>query len=206
MSVHSVDSCDTVDTELSDQPPFCDSKMIMTKDFRKALISVHDSVPCANGFWHRQFGAEIDKHIWSLPSWVIEETKLQVLQWKLLHSRHPTNMLLCKIKVRGDQMCSSCNDVVNYIEHFFLDYPPIQIKLIWNISNNAFWVLSIFGFILTIVDVLFRIKQYDYGKIKTKRTNHIILIAKMWTSIHKKTKSFFPLSRIFENQLRVRYV
>ena len=86
MSVHSVDSCDTVDTELSDQPPFCDSKMIMTKDFRKALISVHDSVPCANGFWRRKFGIQIDKHIWSLSPLVTKETRLQVLQWKLLHN------------------------------------------------------------------------------------------------------------------------
>ena len=62
------------------------------------------TVPCANGFWHRKFGTEIDKHIWSLPSLVTKETRLRVLQWKLLHNIYPTNILLCKMKVRDDQM------------------------------------------------------------------------------------------------------
>ena len=46
----------------------------------------------------------------------------------------------------------------------------------------------------------------DYGKVKTKRINQIISIAKMCISIYKKTKSFLPLSIIFENQLRDQYV
>ena len=84
------------------------------------------TVPCANGFWHRKFGTEIDKHIWSLPSLVTKETRLRVLQWKLLHNIYPTNILLCKMKVRDDQMCSFCYDVVDYIEHFFFGCLPIQ--------------------------------------------------------------------------------
>ena len=56
--VHSVDGGDTVDTVLSDLPPFCNRKITTVKDFRKAVISMHDSVPCANGFlaqkiWNR---------------------------------------------------------------------------------------------------------------------------------------------------------
>ena len=30
------------------------------------------------------------------------------------------------MKVRDDQMCSYCNDVVDYVEHFFFDCPMIQ--------------------------------------------------------------------------------
>ena len=62
--VHSVDGCDTVDTELSDLPRFVMFRKIKSvHDFRKAVISMHDSVPCANGFWHRKFGTEIDQYI-----------------------------------------------------------------------------------------------------------------------------------------------
>ena len=45
--VHSVNGCDTVDTELSGLPPFCNRKISTVKDFRKAVISMHDSVPYA---------------------------------------------------------------------------------------------------------------------------------------------------------------
>ena len=60
--VHSHNVCDTADPELSDQPPFCNSKINAAKDFRKVLIFMHDSVSCANGFWSRKFGLEIDEH------------------------------------------------------------------------------------------------------------------------------------------------
>ena len=48
--VHSVDGCDTVDTELSDLPPFCNRKINSVKDFRQVVLSMHDSVPCAMAF------------------------------------------------------------------------------------------------------------------------------------------------------------
>ena len=165
---------------------------------------MHDSVPSANGFSHRKFGTEIDKHIWSLPSLITKETRLRVLQWKLLHIIHLTNILLRKRKVRDDQMCSYCNDVVDYIEHFFFDCLPIQ--KCWKYIEQYILISFDIGTHLTIVDVLFGIRQYDYGKVKTKRINQIILKAKMCVSIYKKTKSFIPLSMIFENPLRVRYV
>ena len=72
-----------------------------------------------------------------------------------------------------------------------------------NITEQYILITFDIGIHLTIVDVLFGIKQYDYGKVQTKRINHINLIAKMCISIYKKTKSFLPLSMIFENQLRV---
>ena len=111
--MYSHNVCDTVDPELSDQPLFCNRKINPAKDFRKALIFMHDSVSCAKGFWSRKFGLEIDEHMWSILSLVTKETRLRVLQWKILHNIYPTNILLCRMKVRDDQMCSYCNDVVD---------------------------------------------------------------------------------------------
>ena len=48
--VHSHNVCDTADHELSDRPLSCNSKINTAKDFTKALIFMHGSVPCANGF------------------------------------------------------------------------------------------------------------------------------------------------------------
>ena len=173
---------------------------------------MHDSVPCANGFWSRKFGLEIDEHIWSIPSLVTKETRLRVLQWKILHNIYPTNILL--YNVRDDQMCSYCNDVVDYIEHFFFDCPTI--KKFCNYIEQYILITFDVRTHLTVVDVLFGIKQY--WKVKTKQINHVILIAKMCISmyqkltpsfhyplylknVHKyvpKTNAFLPLSIIFE--------
>ena len=78
------------------------------------------------------------------------------------------------------------NDVVDYIEHFFFDCPKIfffgnyieqYILITFDIQTHQ----------VTVVDVLFGIKQHNYGKVKTKRINHVILIAKMCISMYKKT-------------------
>ena len=69
--------------------------------------------------------------------------------------------------MRDDQMCSYCNDVVDYTEHFFFDCPTI--KGFW--SYNEQYILITFDIQthLTVVDVLFGIKQHNYGKIKTNK-------------------------------------
>ena len=63
-------------------------------------------------------------------------------------------------------MCSYCYDVVDYIEHFFFDCPPIQ--TFWKYIEQFILISFDIGTHLTIVDVQFGIKQYDYGKIKNQ--------------------------------------
>ena len=152
--VHSVNGCDTVDTELSDLPLFFNRKINLVKDFGKAVISMHDSVPCANGFWHRKFGTEIDKHIWSLPSLVTKETRLWVFTMETFAQYiFPTNTLLREMKVRDDQMCSYCYDVIDYIEHFFFDCPPIQ--KFWKYIEQYILITFDIRTHITIVDGFF---------------------------------------------------
>ena len=97
---------------------------------------MHDSVPSAKGFWSRKFGLKIDEHIWSVPSLVTTEKRLRVLQWKILHNIYSTNILVYKMKVRDDRMCSYCNDVIDYTEHFSFDCPTI--KKFWNYTEQLF--------------------------------------------------------------------
>ena len=156
------------------------------KDFRGANF-MHDSVLCANGFWSMKFGLEIDEHIWSIPSLVTKETRLRVLQWEILYNIDPTTILLYKVKVRDDQMCSYCNDVVDYIEHFSFDCPTI--KKFWNYIEQYILITFDIQTHSTVVDVLLGIKQHNYVKFKTKRINHVILIAKRYVQ-KKLTLSF----------------
>ena len=95
----------------------------------------------------------------------------------MLHNISPTRILLCKMKVRDDYMCSYCNVVVDCIEHPSFDCLTIQ-KFRNDIEQYILITLDIQTH-LTVVDVLFRIKQHHWGKGKTKRINHIILMAKM---------------------------
>ena len=82
---------------------------------------------------------------------------------------YPTNILLCKMKVRDDQMCSYCNDVVDYIEHFIFDCQMIM--KFWNYIEQYILITFDIQTHLTVVDVLFGIKHHNYGKVKTKLIN-----------------------------------
>ena len=97
-----------------------------------------------------------------------------------------------------------CNDVVDYIEHFLFDCPTI--KKSWNYKEQYILITFDIQTHLTVFDILFGIKQHNCGKVKTKRINHVIFIAKICISMYKKANAFFPLSMIFENQLRLRNV
>ena len=84
-------------------------------------------------------------------------------------------------------MCSYCNDVVDYIEHFSFDCPTI--KKFWNYIEQYILITFDIQTHSTVVDVLLGIKQHNYVKFKTKRINHVILIAKRYVQ-KKLTLSF----------------
>ena len=65
--------------------------------------------------------------------------------------------------------------VILYIEHFFFDSATIQKVL--NYIKHYISITFDNQAHLTVVDVLFGIKQHNYEKVKTKRINHAILIA-----------------------------
>ena len=73
------------------------------------------------------------------------------------------------MKVRDDQMCSYCNDIVDYIEHFFFDCPTI--KKFWNYIELYIVITFDIQTYLTVVDVLFGIKQHNCGKGKTRNAD-----------------------------------
>ena len=68
------------------------------------------------------------------------------------------------MKERDDQMCWYCNDVVDYIEHFFFDCPTI--KKLWNFIEWHILVTFDIQTHLTVVDVVFRINSITTGRSK----------------------------------------
>ena len=68
------------------------------------------------------------------------------------------------MKVRDDRMCSYCNDVVDYIEHFLFDCPTI--KTFWNYIEQYILITFNVQTHLTVVDVLFGINSITAGRSK----------------------------------------
>ena len=110
----------TVDIDWQDIPSFPGEKISLYKEFRKALEIDSSVTPCSHAFWNRKLGKELTNETWLIPRIVTKETRIRVLQWKLLHNIYPTNILLCKMRVTNSRMCSYCPDKVDYIEHFFM--------------------------------------------------------------------------------------
>ena len=110
-------------------PPFCGKTMFTCKEFRKMLFSQNRIIPCSFGFWRNKFGVELNGRVWEIPRQCTKETRLRVLQWKLVHNIYPTNIMLFKMKKRDNQNCSYCSEEIDYIEHFFFECPPV--KLFW---------------------------------------------------------------------------
>ena len=48
-----------------------------------------------------------------------QETRLPVLQWKIMHNIYPTNILLSMMKVGENNRYSYFTDTVDSNEHFF---------------------------------------------------------------------------------------
>ena len=69
-------------------------------------------------------------------------------------------------------------DAVDFIEHFFL-FDGWTIQKFRNYIDQYILITFYIRTRLSVVDVLLGIKQHNYGKVKTKRINHIIIVAKM---------------------------
>ena len=80
---------------------------LSVKDFRQLLTE--DTQPCSVNFWKKRFDTEIDNRYWEVASNVNQETRLKVLQWKILHNIYPTNILLHKMGIANSGTCNACH-------------------------------------------------------------------------------------------------
>jgi hypothetical protein len=184
-------------------PTLCNKNIHLARDFRKLLVDRKVTATCSERFWMRKLNVEINRKFWLLAFKSTQETRLRVLQWKLLHNIYPTNILLSKMKIRATNKCLFCVDVVDYIEHFFYEC-PIVLEF-WKRIEQYLWIEFNIKIVLNVREVLFGISRVD-GLTDTQlyKINHIILIAKMCISIYKKTELKTPLTYVFVNQARIR--
>ena len=84
------------------EPKFRGTRLtsLTTSVIKQLLLKDRSSVPCCINFWKRKFPeADNDKDTFIRVGLATKETRLRVLQWKIIHNIYPTNILLYKMGV-----------------------------------------------------------------------------------------------------------
>ena len=158
-------------------------------------------IPFAESFWHRKFSSVFDKRIWLLPFQCTNETRLRILQWKILHNIYPTSILLKKMKIKKSDLCVSCN-TLDTIDHFFFECDSI--KNVWKeigkmITKHTNQIIP-----LDSKSVLLGcLPNNILKKSRIKKINLLILIGKLVISKFKYGKVNNPLV-LLENEIAFR--
>ena len=101
---------------------FHDEKVYTARNFRKKLVEIKAAEPCAIIFWKKKCNFKIEKYK-NVCQVTNGHFRLQMLQWKNIY---PTNILLSQMKVRKNNKCSYCTDMVHIIQHFCVECPVVQ--------------------------------------------------------------------------------
>ena len=77
---------------------------------RLRLVEANKTEPIAVNFWRNKCRIGIEKEHWILASKWSSETRLRLLQWKMLHNIYPTSILLNKMGISNNKNCAfGCN-------------------------------------------------------------------------------------------------
>ena len=159
--------------------------------------------PISERYWARKLGTEFPKEAWVLCFTCTYESRLQILQWKILMNIYPTAIILSRMKVKPSEKCELCN-VSETIDHFFYLCPSR--KKLWNKVEITISFIYAKCFLLTWKDAIIGVFSSDrFSKEEIKTINFIILLAKLSIS-----KSVYGSQQdpciIFENELTVRKI
>ena len=127
--------------------------------------------------WEQKFAVTLNEKHWSLASECTKETRLRMLQWKILHNIYPTNILLNKMGIRNSQLCSTCL-CIDYTEHFFFECS--RTKPLWTELEKQVEMYT--GTRIRIEAkhaLLGYLKNETFSNKTVSEINHSILIAKM---------------------------
>ena len=166
----------------------------------KVLDYFSEGVAFLNIYWARKIGYDFPKEVWLIPFNCTIESRLHVLQWKILVNIFPTAIILHKMKIKQSENCESC-DARETVDHFFF---CSKRRRIWSLVENNIQYLFSKRLELTWKDAILGVLPSDrYTKQELKTINMIILLAKL--SISKS--QYGPKQDqciIFENELSIR--
>jgi len=75
----------------------------------------------ADIFWNEKFNMDKSciKKIYNVPWQYVKETKIQVMQYKIIHLFYPSKLKLFHWKIKDSPICNYCTEVDNLEHHFF---------------------------------------------------------------------------------------
>ena len=187
--------------------PICEAKLynVKPKQVKKILLTKRqNTIPTACRFWENKLGFDLKEEIWQTAWKTTKETRLLVLQWKILHNIYPTNIMLSKMKVRENDKCTYCPETIDYIEHFFCEC-PVVINFWKSVEQKLFNETGL-RVELSVYTLLFGLQNSTLDRMKVLYINHVILVAKMCISIYKKTEKIHNLYVLFEKEINLRNV
>jgi hypothetical protein len=92
--------------------------------------------------WQNELGTSIHQKEWQnlccQPMKITKDTKLHWFQFRIINHILGTNMLLCKMKIKDNNLCSFCNAEVETILHLL--YQCNTVTLFWD--NFKLWISS----------------------------------------------------------------
>lgn len=175
---------------------------VTTKMIRQSLMKDKQKVSSGASFWKRKFPSlEINKKIYMRIFKATKETRLRVLQWKIIHNIYPTNILLNKIGIRNSSNCS-CGEK-DYIEHFFCTC--VRIRPIWNSVKEKIFTEFGLNLEVTMEHKMFGVSEADVPQYTVKEINHLLIIAKMCISKFIYG-DYGNLLTLFDHELKLRQV
>ena len=172
---------------------------------RKSILKLikPTSTPNAEAAWSRLLNIIFSREFWKLPFESTKDTRLRVLQWKILHNIYPSGTLLYQMKIKPSDLCKFCG-ARGTILHFFFECKAVS--QIWNEIKKLILIKTNYKISLTVQEVLLGvlpkkgIKKQDLYLI-----NHLILIGKLVISKGKYGKVSNFIS-ILEHELMLRKI
>ena len=157
-----------------------DIRYVCNREIYWSLIDQINKKPACIKKWTEEYQLNDDiwYNIFQIPYMTTRETRLQSLQYKLLHRIIPCNVWLKQIKIKATDECDYCQEK-DTIEHFFLECQSV--KEFWNFLFN--WWETVTNTELDVIkeELLFGfVQSSDYYKV----LNYCVLLAKSY--IHRQ--------------------
>jgi hypothetical protein len=98
---------------------------VKCKDFYWHLINIKKHNPTSKHKWSQIYKSlenpeeEVWNNIYKMPFQTIRDTKIQTIQYRIIHRIIPCNEWLFNIKINESKLCNFCEDIDD-IPHFFI--------------------------------------------------------------------------------------
>ena len=166
------------------------------------LLLKKETCHCEN-LWQNKLGKKLHESTWKNIFLNTKETKLQEIQWKIIHNIYPTNILLNRMGLEPSEKCEVCG-VTEFVEHLFFECK--RIENFWETVENVINLRIGKHIALTKYNIILGIEQdanyNNYTKQEISIINNILIIAKFSISKSKKWKQNVNL--VLERELQIR--